>query len=626
MAAPLPTRRRRRPRRGSLERPVSTQLYRGAFLLCSVPLLLAAFTVTKPGVLQKPLLPPAFDARATLALTRELSTEFPDRSPGSAGAIGAARWFSEQLGPYGLPTTTDSWRQALPGGRVVQLQNLTAVAESQPLGASVIVVMAHRDDTGAGPGANDNATGTAALIELARAYARPLTEAQAAVQSAHTLVFLSTDGGAYGGLGAARFVERSAYRDRIVAVVNLEALAGSGPPRLELAGDRPQSPAATLVSTATARILDQTGSRPRHPGFFGQLVDLGFPFTLYEQGPFLARGVSAITLTTGGNRPPPAFGDTAGRLAGAKLVTMGRAAQELLGSLNQGLEVAQRTTNDVWVGDRRIRGWTIELVLIALLLPFIVAAVDLFALGRRHGVRLLPAVRALRSRLAYWAYGGIVFTCFRLLGAFGTGPPRPPSPGTPFAGDWPVLALLGLAVVVGLGWIVARDRLAPRRQATVEEQLAGQTVALLALAIVGLLVLGTNPFALLFVLPALHIWLWLPQHQRSLFPVRLGLFTLGLVGPAIVVLSLAWRYGLGLDAPWYLVLLVVVGYVKATPVVIALAGAAAASQLAAIAAGRYAPYPDVQERRRRGPIRTLVRTIVLGVRARRAEARIKAVS
>src|SRR6478752_3879818 len=35
MAAPLPpVRRRRRPRRGSLERPVSSQLYRSAFLAC----------------------------------------------------------------------------------------------------------------------------------------------------------------------------------------------------------------------------------------------------------------------------------------------------------------------------------------------------------------------------------------------------------------------------------------------------------------------------------------------------------------------------------------------------------------------------------------------------------------
>ena len=37
-----PVRRRRRPRRGSLERPVSSQLYRSAFLVCSLPLLLAA--------------------------------------------------------------------------------------------------------------------------------------------------------------------------------------------------------------------------------------------------------------------------------------------------------------------------------------------------------------------------------------------------------------------------------------------------------------------------------------------------------------------------------------------------------------------------------------------------------
>jgi hypothetical protein len=390
-------------------------------------------------------------------------------------------------------------------------------------------------------------------------------------------------------------------------------------------GERPQSPAPTIVATATARILEQTGVRPHHPGFFGQLVDLGFPFTLYEQGPFVARGVPAITLTTGGNRPPSAFGDTTGRLGRPKLVKMGRAAQELLGSLNQGLEVAQRPTTDVWVGDRRIRGWTLELVLIALLAPFIVAAVDLFALGRRHGVRLLPAIRALRSRLAYWGFAAIVFTCFRLLGAFGSGPPRPPNPATSFAGDWPVIALLGFVVVVAVGWIVARDRLVPRRPVTSEEQLAGQTVALLALAIVGLLVVSTNPFALLFVLPALHVWLWLPQRQRSAGPVRIGLFTLGIAGPAIVLLSLAWRYGLGLDAPWYLVLLVVVGYVKTTPVLIVLAGAAAASQLATIAAGRYAPYPDAEDRRRLGPIRTLVRGLVLGVRARRAEARIRAV-
>jgi len=626
MAAPSPpVRRRRRPRRGSLERPVSSQLYRSGFLFCSLPLLIAAFTVTRPGALQKPLLPPAFDARGALALARELATDYPDRSPGSAGAFAAARWLQEQLAGYGLATSRDSWTQRLPGGGRARLQNLRIVAPGQS--PDTIVVMAHRDNTGAGPGANDNATGTAALIELARAYARPRTETQGAVQSAHRLVFLSSDGGSDGALGAVRFATHDPLRGNVVAVINLDALAGAGPPRLELAGDRPRSPAPLLVSTATARILEQTGVRARHPGFLGQLVDLGFPFTLYEQGPLNAAGLPALTLTTGDNRPPPAVGDTAGRLATHKFVELGRAAQELLGSLDQGLEAAPGTTSTVWVGDRVIRGWAIELVLIALLLPFVIAAVDLFALTRRSGVQLGPALRALRSRLAFWAFVGIVFTCFRLLGAFGSGPPRPPNPALPAAGDWPALALTGLVALVGAGWLVARWRLVPRRQVRQEEVVAGQTVALLGLAIVALLVVGTNPFALLFVLPALHAWLWLPQLQRSHPLARLGLFALGLLGPALILFSLAWRFGLGLDAPWYLLRLVVVGYVRTTPVVITLAGAAAAAQLAAAAAGRYAPYPDARERGPRGPLRELVRVVVLGVRARRRtqRARIRAV-
>src|SRR5881394_739709 len=156
MAAPTPpVRRRRRPRRGSLDRPVSSQLYRSSFLLCSLPLLLAAFTIVRPAGLQRPLLPPAFDARTTLELTRELASTYPDRSPGSSGALGAARWFREQLQLYGLPTTVDTWRQELPGGQEAVLQNVAAEAPGQSRDA--IVIMAHRDDTGEGPGANDNA-------------------------------------------------------------------------------------------------------------------------------------------------------------------------------------------------------------------------------------------------------------------------------------------------------------------------------------------------------------------------------------------------------------------------------------------------------------------------------------
>ena len=291
--------RRRRARRGSLERPINARLYRGSLLFLSLPLLILAFSITRPGALPAPLLPPNFDGQATRELATDFSTHFPDRVPGGPGSLGAGQWFRDQLAPYNLPVTADSWEADVPGLGHVRLRNLWAVAAGQS--SDAIVVMAHRDDTGTGPGANDNATGTAALVELARGFAQAGTPAAQRVLSSHTIVFLSTDGGAFGGLGALRFAEHSPFH--IVATINLDAIGGHGPPRIVITGDTPRSPAAVLVETAAKRVLEQTGARARRASFLEQLIDLGFPFTLYEQGPFVARAIPAVTLTTAGRAP-----------------------------------------------------------------------------------------------------------------------------------------------------------------------------------------------------------------------------------------------------------------------------------------------------------------------------------
>jgi hypothetical protein len=608
--------RRRRPRRGSLERPINGRLYRGSLLILLLPLLILAFSITRPGALPAPLLPPNFDGPATRQLATELSSHYPDRVPGGPGSLSAEQWFRDQLAPYGLPVSSDTWRANVPGLGRVRLRNLWAVAQGQS--SDAIVVMAHRDDTGTGPGANDDASGTAALVELARGYAQAGTPAGQRVRSAHTIVFLSTDAGSFGGLGALRFAEHSPFH--VVATINLDAIAGRGPPRIVVTGDSPRSPAAALVETAAKRVLEQTGTQARRAGPVQQLIDLGFPFTLYEQGPFVARGVPAVTLTTAGERPPAAFTDRAAALDTARLTGLGRATQELIGSLDQGLELAQGTTSFVWLGDRIVRGWAIELFLVALLIPYLVAVVDLFAHCRRRRIALLPAARSLRSRLAFWLFLGLAFLVFRSLGAWPSGVPRPPNPAVASSGDWPVLALVALALVGLFGWLVARQRLVPRRPIGTDEQLAGATVALLGLGIVSLLVLATNPFALIFFLPAMHAWLWLPQVQSSKAPTRAVLFLIGLVGPLLIILSLALRFGLGFDAPWYLLELVAVGYVHLPAVVITLCGAACAAQLAVVTAGRYAPYPPAGQRPERGPLRELVRRLVLAQRARRRRA------
>src|ERR671934_141557 len=321
MAAAPARSERRRPRPGSLERPVSARMYRGTWLLVALPLLVAAFSVGRPAGLPAPPLPPAFDRNAARALASDLARSFPDRSPGSPQATGAAQWFEQQLQAYGFQTQVDRFEATIPGRGRVRLENLSTVAPgSSP---DTIVVMAHRDNMGTSPGANDNASGTAALIELARGYAN-VGGGRRAIP-AHRILFLSTDGGAYGGLGAERFAAQAARRKDVVAVLNLDALAGVGRPRLELAGDTSRSPAAALVETAAVRIQEQTGSRPARPSALRQLLDLAFPFSLYEQAPFVGRGIPAVTITSSGDRPAPAFGDTPEHLDRIRLAQFGGA-------------------------------------------------------------------------------------------------------------------------------------------------------------------------------------------------------------------------------------------------------------------------------------------------------------
>jgi len=613
MASVPPRTERRRARPGSLERPVNGRLYRGTWLLVGLPLLLAAFSVARPTPLPRAFLP-AFDGEATKTLAETLAGH-PYRLPGS---LATADWFREQLQPYGLPIHAERFSAVIPGRGKVELQNL--IAEANGRSPRAIVVMAHRDNDGRGPGANDNASGTAMLIQLARAYGVPPGRPAAQLRPNHTILFLSTDGGAYGGVGAAWFAAHYPLRNDIAGVINLDSVAGSGRIRMEFSGDTPREPSGTFLQTIAARITAQTGRSPARPGALRQLIDLGFPFSLYEQAPFLAHGIAAVTLTTASDNPPDPVSDTGDRLRADKLTQVGRAAQDALGTLDEGLEFTQGTSTYLYLGSRLIRGWAIELVLIACLLPFLATAIDLFARCRRRHIPLAPALRAYRSRLAFWAWVVGLFELFRLLGAWPDGVARPIPPSSPLAHDWATKGLLALAVLALLGWFVTRERLIPRRAITIEDELAGQTASLLCLGALSLLVVATNPFALLFVLPSLHIWLWLPQVRGAPIGARLGVLALGFAGPALLFGSFAGRFGLGWDAPWYLAELRSVGYVPFVVMPLLAVWLAGAAQLAALAARRYAPYPSAAELPPNGPLRRMVRTTVLAVRDRRRRA------
>ena len=576
--------RGRQARRRRAEQPINTRLVRGAALLLIVPLTLLAFSIGRPGPFPASALPPSFDGASATALATDLSHDYPDRAPGTLGADGAAHWVEEKLGLYGLGSREDAWDETIPGLGRVRLRNLvTVIPGARP---DAILFIAHRDNSGIGPGANDNASGTAALIELARGYGRLGTIA-GRPKPQHTLIFLSSDGGAFGGFGAERFASTSPLRTRVRAAVSLDALAGTARPRLETAGLAPRSPTPALVRTADVRVAAQVGRAPARPGWLTQLVALGMPFGYGEQAPFLGRKISAIRLTTADDSGGGATSDTPEQLDRVRFVRLGRAAESILASLDGGIELAGGTAGYVYLGSRIIRGWAIEFVFIVALVPFLVGAVDFFARCRRRRLPLAGAWRALRTRVGFWLWCGFVVGRAALAGVFPRGSAIPPPPDSPAVTDWPVIGLMAVGALAVLGWLRARQRLVPAMPATADELLAGYAVALLSLGGVAVATALISPYGVVFVLPSLYAWLWLPQAGQRSGWIRDTLYGIGLAGPALAAVAVGTQLGLGVHTPLYLVSLMTLGFIPWATVLVLIAWAAVAAQLGVLTAGRY---------------------------------------
>ena len=334
-----------------------------------------------------------------------------------------------------------------------------------------------------------------------------------------------------------------------------------------------------------------------------QLVDLGVPFGYGEQAPFLGRKISAIRLGTASDDGSAAALDTAARLDGTRFARLGRAAESILASLDGGIELAGGTAGHVYLGSRIIRGWALELVLLVALVPFLVGAVDLFARSRRRRLPLPGAWRGLRTRFGVWLWFGLLVGLGALAGFFPRGSAIPPPPDSPAITDWPVAGLIVLAALAAFGWWRARRVLAPRTPPTPDEVLAGYAVALLALGGVAIATAVISPYGLLFVVPSLYAWLWLPQVERRSGWARDVLYGIGLAGPALALVVIGTQLGLGLDTPMYLLSLMTLGFIPWPTVLVLLGWAAVAAQLGALAAGRYGPVarrPPSQRRRRPG--------------------------
>jgi hypothetical protein len=591
MEAARPRTHGRRLRHGTLERPLNARLVRVGFLVVIPAFLAFLFSISTTGALQRYPLDPLFDGESAATFAETLAVDYPSRVPGSEGAAEAAGWYRETIASLGLRTEEDVWTADLADLGTVELRNVVSIVPGRS--EQAIVLVAHRDNAGAEQVQGENASGTATLIELARGFAAqdvgpdPLPE--------HTLVLVSTDAGAYGGAGAARFVAESPHAADAIAVIVLDDL-GRGRPRLAIAGDDPVSPARTLVRTAAARLTEEVGAEPTLPSIPTQLVDLGVPFALDEQGRFLGGGLSALTVTTAGgsgNNLIPEVG---------RLGQLGRATEALVSSLDRSVGGAFRTPDSIFFADRAASGWTARLTLVLAVVPFSLGVVDLIVRGRRRELPFAPALRAQRTRLGIWAFAALLVWIGAQARILPTGEALPLPPYAEFFETRPLFGGLVLGGAFVLGWLVMRRQLVPVVPAAPDERLAGFVVALAVLGAVAVGLAVFQPYALVFVLPSLYAWLWLPLEGR--FTARVILLLVGLAGPVFGLVVLGRELGLSVpDAALYVVGLFTVGYLPLGSALLGLAWAAAATQIAALALGRYAPYAGGLARPPVGPLR-----------------------
>lgn len=121
----------------------------------------------EPEPLPQP--PIEFDAANALAEVRTLIS-FGVRNGGSQGEANATEWLRGRMGELGYAATVED--VPLPNGTTSH----NVVARSKGASARVVVLGAHMDTKAPSPGANDNASGCGALLEVARILAaQPVT-------------------------------------------------------------------------------------------------------------------------------------------------------------------------------------------------------------------------------------------------------------------------------------------------------------------------------------------------------------------------------------------------------------------------------------------------------------------
>lgn len=544
-------------------------MYRAALLATLILAVIAAFTLGRPGTPSLSGEPVSFDGDRAASDMRDIVAQFPQRVTGSDVDDRAGIWFFDQFEQMGLKAHTQGFTASI-GGEDVALRNVWAVDPGETDGT--ILLLANRDISPlTSQGANDNASGAAALLEMARAFT--------ATAHSHTLVFLVTTGDAFGAVGARAFLREYEARDDVWAVITMRELATRERRGLAVNGWSPSAKTAPpwlwLLAGPAGRAHANT--KAILPGVAAQVINLAAPTDSGSQGPFVADGIPAVTISAVGERVSPQ-NDTLDAVSADTLRRGGSAVQAMVMALDAGQRPALRSGGTIFLTSQRtLPGASLALLLAGCLLPLAVVTVDLFAHCRRARVRLRPALTRAILHLIPWL---IVLAIVYLANVVGLLPKTPGAvipAASPLVDDPPYVRV---ALLIAL--LVAVYVLAVRTERRLERGVANDPraaifVAHFSLVIIAVVALLVNPYSVLLVVPAALLW---PLARPGAWPRALLVPYAGLSMILVVLVYFAWRLDVGWNVWWYFLLLV---ETRTVPFIVVLLGVLFVSEAAVLA-------------------------------------------
>jgi hypothetical protein len=283
-------------------------------------------------------LPPVFSQKALMAHVSFLaSPELEGRGLGTEGLGRAAAYVAQQFESLGLAPGGDdgTYFQKLtapgPDGAPIETSNVIGILRGSrgDWKDQSLLVTAHYDHLGLGwpdvregnegelhPGADDNASGVAVMLELAKSFA-------SGEKPKRTLVFIAFTAEESGLKGSRYYAAHPTFPlEQVIGVINIDTVGRLGKEKL------------SVIATGTAEEWQHIF---RGAGFVTGVESKNIPGTMVssDQTSFIEKGVPAVQIFTSAHLDYHRPGDTADKIDAAGLVKVATFLKEAVAYLGE---------------------------------------------------------------------------------------------------------------------------------------------------------------------------------------------------------------------------------------------------------------------------------------------------